>query len=267
MSGLVALVSCSHAGPVGGEVHIHGSRGRLAGTVQVPEGEGRKPVAIIFHGLTGYRTEDHLMALNDSLLARGIATVRFDFNGHGESDGCFSGMTLANEMEDARAIFHYVESLSWVDTTRISVAGHSQGGLEAGLLAGELGSGKIRSAVLMAPAACIPAMVESGDLFGFDLSGGFPDSLAFWGGRYLGKAYLESALACHPFEQTARYTGPVLVLQAMNDNPVLMRVVERYRDCLPQAEYIELPGLTHCFPEDLATPARLAADFIARASR
>jgi pimeloyl-ACP methyl ester carboxylesterase len=34
----------------------------------------------------------------------GIASVKFDFNGHGESEGEFSGMTVPNEIEDAKYI-------------------------------------------------------------------------------------------------------------------------------------------------------------------
>lgn len=266
---VVCLVVISCHRPLAGDgiVVIQGACGRLYGTVQRPAGEEEKPVAIIFHGLTGNRNEEHLLALNDSLLARGIGTVRFDFNGHGDSEGLFSQMTLDNELADARAIYDFTASLPWVDTSRISVVGHSQGGLEAGLLAGELG-GRIRSAVLMVPAACIHTMAEDGRMFGSEFKPDhLPDSLALWGKGYLGRGYLESALRCHPFERTARYKGPVLVIKAGNDDSVLNLDVDRYPAHLPQAELVELPGLTHCFPEDPASPARLAAEFIARASQ
>lgn len=264
--GLVVAAACQPA--VNETVHIQGSKGQLVGDIQIPEGRGKKPVTIIYHGLTGFRTEPHLMALNDSLLARGIATVRFDFNGHGESEGLFSEMTLFNELEDAKAIYNYVASLPWVDKKRISIAGHSQGGLETGLLAGDLGAEKIRSAVLLAPAACIHTMAESGNMFGIDIrnEASLPDSVELWGGKCVGKAYLQSALECDVFERTSHYTGPVLVVQALNDSPELMRDAARYPDYLPQAEFVELEGLTHCFPEDLGTPARIAAEFIAKHS-
>ena len=172
-------------------------------------------------------------------------------------------MTLFNELEDAHLIYDYVAALPWVDPKSISVAGHSQGGLEAGLLAGELGAGKVRKLLLLAPAACIHTMAEEGSLFGYETGDTLPDSLQFWGGRYLGKAYLQSALDCDVYGITARYEGPVRILQGMDDSPGLIRDAKRYLDYLPQAEFIPLEGLSHCYPEDLGTPARLGADFIA----
>lgn len=262
---ILLLTACSTPLP---ELHetvcIDGSVGKLQGQVDRPAvPDGKAPVAIILHGLTGYRTEPHLNALADSLQARGVATVRFDFNGHGESEGRFSSMTLFNELEDAHLIYDYVAALPWVDPKSISVAGHSQGGLEAGLLAGELGAGKVRKLLLLAPAACIHTMAEEGSLFGYETGDTLPDSLQFWGGRYLGKAYLQSALDCDVYGITARYEGPVRILQGMDDSPGLIRDAKRYLDYLPQAEFIPLEGLSHCYPEDLGTPARLGADFIA----
>lgn len=36
------------------------------------------------------------------LLSDGIGVVRFDFNGHGKSEGRFQDMTVLNEIEDAK---------------------------------------------------------------------------------------------------------------------------------------------------------------------
>ena len=251
---ILLLTACSTPLP---ELHetvcIDGSVGKLQGQVDRPAvPDGKAPVAIILHGLTGYRTEPHLNALADSLLARGVATVRFDFNGHGESEGRFSSMTLFNELEDAHLIYDYVAALPWVDPKSISVA-----------LAGELGAGKVHKLLLLAPAACIHTMAEEGSLFGYETGHTLPDSLQFWGGRYLGKAYLQSALDCDVYGITARYEGPVRILQGMDDSPGLIKDAKRYLDYLPQAEFIPLEGLSHCYPEDLGTPARLGADFIA----
>ena len=50
----------------------------------------------------------------DKLAQNGIATVKFDFNGHAESEGEFSGMTVPNEIEDAKLVYEYVKSLPFV---------------------------------------------------------------------------------------------------------------------------------------------------------
>lgn len=77
----------------------------LRGTLLRPEGVEKCPITVIFHGLMGDRAANresmHSM-LAEKLLKRGIASVRFDFSGHGESDGDFSDMTVLGELLDAQ---------------------------------------------------------------------------------------------------------------------------------------------------------------------
>ena len=49
----------------------------------------------------------------------GIASVRFDMNGSGESDGRFEDMTISSEILDAKAMLNYVESLDFVDSKKL----------------------------------------------------------------------------------------------------------------------------------------------------
>ena len=64
--------------------------------------------------------------------------MKFDFNGHGESEGEFSGMTVPNEIEYAKLVYEYVKSLPFVGD--IALTGHSQGGVVASMTAGDFGA-------------------------------------------------------------------------------------------------------------------------------
>ena len=75
-----------------------------------------------------------LKEIANSLRDENIASVRFDFNGHGDSDGKFENMTVLNEIEDANAILNYVKTDPHV--RNIYLVGHSQGGVVASMLAG-----------------------------------------------------------------------------------------------------------------------------------
>lgn len=242
---------------------IDGSVGKLVGDVQRPMVQARKvPVVIICHGLTGWRSENHNMAVNDSLLAHGYATVRFDFNGHGESSGPFSGMTIENEIEDLHRIYDYVASLKWVDKRRIAVAGHSQGGFVAGVFAGDMGRRKVKCAVLLAPAACIHVDAVNGLFFDSSVDiEELPDSAFFWG-RWFGRDYFRAACDIDVFERTGAYNGPVLIVQGDADMPNLLRDSRLYPQYVKDCKYVELPGLTHCYPENYALPASIALEFI-----
>ena len=242
---------------------IDGSHGKLVGDVKRPAVQARKvPVVIICHGLTGWRAENHNMAVGDSLLAHGYATVSFDFNGHGESEGKFSDMTIENELEDLHCIYDYVAGLPWVDKKRIAVAGHSQGGFVAGVFAGDMGRKKVKCAVLLAPAACIH--VDAVNNIFFDAPASYEDlaDSAFYWGRWFGKDYFRAAREIKVFERTGAYDGPVLIVQGDADMPNLLRDSRLYPNYLKDCKYVELPGLTHCFPENYALPASLSLEFI-----
>jgi len=265
----LAVLCCACSQPVMQELHetvtIDGDHGKLVGDIDRPEIAGTKaPVTIFYHGLTGFRSEEHINAVCDSIYAKGIAVIRFDFNGHGDSEGKFSDMTLDNEVVDAKAVYDYVASLPWVDTDRIAIAGHSQGGLVSSVVAGDLGASKIRCAVLLAPAPCIHTMAINGRLFGYDTNiENMPDSIAFWDNTYLGKQYMVSARDMDVFERSSHYDGATLVIQGLSDGAELIADSARYPEFIKDCTYVPLEGLTHCFPEDYGTPARLSAEFIA----
>ena len=137
------------------DVRIKGSYTTLAATIEKPELKQNEkcPMVIICHGFGGYRNDEMIRNIAGQLSNIGIASIRFDFNGHGESDGRFEDMTVLNEIEDAKSIYRYAASLPFVDTKDIAILGISQGGVVAGMTAGELGHNKLAAAVLMCPAA------------------------------------------------------------------------------------------------------------------
>ena len=104
--------------------------------------------------------------LAESLAKQGIASICFDFNAHGKSEGEFIDMTIANEISDAKAVFDYVNSLPYVAETVF--VGHSQGGVIAGMLAGELEQDpkKPSCLVLLAPAAVLKDDAIAGQCMG-----------------------------------------------------------------------------------------------------
>lgn len=239
---------------------------------------GKAPMVIICHGLTGNMGETHLTMLADSLQARGIASIRFNFNGHGDDTDNFSKHTISKEVTEAVAVYEYVASLDWVDAGRIAIAGHSQGGAVAGLTAAELGADKVKCLGLMAPGACIHEMVLSGDFLGVkfpdldfaalkaaaEADPEAPQGAPFWDGRVLGWDYVIDAAQLDIHALTARYTGPTAIIQGSKDDPGIYKGAKEYLDYMPGIEYYELEGLTHCYPEDYPLAAHTTAAFLAK---
>ena len=148
----------------------------LVGTREEPFGE-IYDMAIIFHGFTANRNTPLLKEIADELRDENIASVRFDFNGHGDSDGKFENMTVLNEIEDANAILNYVKTDPHV--RNIYLVGHSQGGVVASMLAG-LYPDIIKKVVLLAPAATLKTDALNGSTQGVKYNPDhIPDRLPF----------------------------------------------------------------------------------------
>lgn len=244
---------------------VHVTRGsiRLAGTLDVPTlaAGQRVPLAILMHGFTGSQDEPIIRSTAQALLDAGIASIRLDFNAHGASDGEMIGMTVPNQVEDARAFYDYARALPFV--SEIGLAGHSQGGAVAAMLAGELGD-EIAALVLLAPATNIPDNARAGNVLGarFDPADP-PASLSLFGLR-LGRDYIRTAQALPIREVPARFTGPVSLIQGGSDALIPVRQAEDYITVFADGELHLLPGLDHDFYRDPEQPAALVADFFAR---
>lgn len=233
------------------------------------------PFVIICHGLTGNAQEAHLTSVADSLEAHGIGSIRFNFNGHGDDKVNFSKHTISKEISEVYAIYDYVSKLPRVDKKRIGITGHSQGGFVAGVAAGELGSKKIASLCMLAPAAFIHTMSVEKNVWGTDCSDmdfhalkaaadadlSAPQGIPLWGAGYLGWEYLIDAAELDPWTLAARYDGPAGIVQGTADVPALYRDSKKYCEHMPGLKFCELEGLSHCYPEDLPLAAHTACEF------
>lgn len=103
---------------------------RLVGVWHAPEIPTQKAV-ILAHGITADKDEEGIFVDLANLLAKnGFAVFRFDFRGHGESDGKSVDMTITGEMNDLNAAVEHVRSKGYL---MIGLLGASFGGGTAAL--------------------------------------------------------------------------------------------------------------------------------------
>ena len=241
-------------------ITIDGDHGKLTGVLQTPDRQKNYPLVIIMHGFTANMENAPLTALANALENDGIASLRFDLNGHGKSEGRFQDMTVPNEIEDAKKVYDYAVKLPGV--TSVSLAGHSQGGVVASMTAGILGMQKVKSLALMAPAAVLREDAIRGILFGkqYDVLN-MPETVDIFNGLKLGANYVRTAQNLTIYETASQYQGPALMVHGTHDTVVPYTYSLRYQRIYFNGEVKLLPGEDHGFTKDTTAAVKLVADF------
>jgi dienelactone hydrolase len=144
---------------------------RLAGQLVLPATPGPYPVVAFAHGWGSGKDSPRNGAVAAALQARGVASLLFDFTGHGESEGTADQSTLEQQVSDLRAAIDLLETLDDVDARRIGVAGASSGAAVALTLAARdprvrtlaLRSGNFEGAETVAPGVTVPTLLMVGE--------------------------------------------------------------------------------------------------------
>ncbi len=248
-------------------IRLDGSVGKLYTIIQRPEATGKVPLVIICHGFSGNCRRPFMNDLSESIVAQGMATLRFDFNGHGQSDGEFKNMTVRNEIDDLKDVISWAEKQPWVKD--ISLVGHSQGGVVVSMVSGELGDKVIKAEVLLAAAAVLRDDALRGNTMGalynpWDLKSDYvelPHSPEA-GALLLGKDYIETAIRLPIYETAANYNGPALIVQGTHDQIVPYTYAERYNEKIKNSELKLIPDENHVFSETQKETSILVADWL-----
>ena len=134
-------------------IEIPGTRGNIPATIQLPAKSARGeelPLVVLCHGFTGNRQGDgHFAPLAEDLAAHGIATVRLDFAGCGDSTEPYANYTLANMAADVDSVIGYMQAT--YGTGKTALVGHSMGGRLASLYP-QLGQYPVTALTLWSPA-------------------------------------------------------------------------------------------------------------------
>ncbi len=214
---------------------VIGPEGKISYKICLPEGfdpeTGHCPMVILMHGIFSSKDFNPMPALAKGLAQAGFASVRFDFNGHGKSEGRQEAMTIEKELADARAVWEFVKGLPYV--AGIGLLGHSQGGVIASMTAGRLAAegDEPEGLVLIAPGSVIKDACQSGKFFNarFDPQDP-PEFIRCWGFKKLGREYLLTTQQLDIYGTASAYKGPVRILHGTKDHIVPLWCSEKFVD-------------------------------------
>ena len=245
--------------------------GRLAGTLLLPSGGGPFPLVVIIAG-SGPTDRDgnskllpgannSLRYLAEGLAARGIASLRYDKRGIGESAKAL--VSEASLRFDTGAD----DAVAWITKLRadrrfttITIVGHSEGSL-LGMLTAERApvDGYVSIAGTGMPAADIlkqqlakqlpPPLLESANatmdtlLAGHTVASPPPELMLLF--RPSVQPYLISWFKVDPRAEIARLAIPTLIIQGTRDMQVSEADAQSLAKAQPKAKLVMIEGMNH----------------------
>lgn len=203
---------------------------KVVGTLELPAEATSPPVVLMLHGFKGSRDEMTTPLVKEGvfahaakrLAAQGLASLRIDFRGGGDSEGSFEDTTISAQADDALAAIDYLRTVSAVDASRLAVLGWSQGGAVATLVAARSRHQPV-AIVLWAPVSNPGVTLPT--LLGADFAkralaskGRAVTTQLPWGQDVtLKSGYFEDLHRLSPAAELARYPGPVFVAVGTKD--------------------------------------------------
>lgn len=231
---------------------------RIYGEIYMPEGEGPFPLAIVGHGLGGSHRDVARYARD--LHDLGIAVYVFDFRGggkHVKSSGDTRDMSLFTEIEDMEEVLAQAASWPFVDRDQIILAGGSQGGQVAAIVASRHPA-EVAGVVMLFPAFVVKEYVH----LIFDSLDQVPEEFNLMGWITIGRKYVEDIWDYDPYEEIGSYKGPVLLLQGDSDIMVPVSSADQTASCYEKIDYKVIEGGGHGFlGESYETAIRYLKEF------
>lgn len=216
---------------------------KLWGALSYPAKREKVPAIIISHGFCGTKSARKFVKIGRKFSQQGIAVLRFDFSGCGDSEGNFSKMSISQEIEDLKAAYNFLIKQSQVDKKRIGALGHSLGALIVSLF--QLKKSVLNTLVLVAPA------INQEDLIKIWYSPqeikrwrekGYLDTLNF----RIGLQYLTEAKNYNSL--VSKIKVPVLIIHGMKDEDVPLIFSKKLLKLLGgEIKIIEIDEANHDF--------------------
>jgi len=190
---------------------------RLAGVLTLPKYTTNVPAVIICHGFAKTKSERKFVELSRFLADKGLASLRLDFSGQGESEGDFEKLTIQKEASDLACAFSFLSKQKRINSSKIAIIGHSLGGAVAMLFQAQCQ--KANTLILLAPALQQKELLQNWYSKKQIILCQKEKYLDTPRGR-VGMGYLADALTFGWRETVAKIASPVLIIHGQKDDDI-----------------------------------------------
>lgn len=227
----------------------------LCGIWHTPKVQTERAI-ILAHGITDDKDEGVVfLRLAERLTDAGYAVFRFDFRGHGESDGKSIDMTITGELYDLDTAINEVKSHGY---TTLGLVGASFGGAISVLYVSSEKEKRISALCLLNPVLnfdhtflhpLLPWIKEKKDHIRHDLE---EKGWAELGSRkfIIGKPLFDEMVIREPYKEMHAIEIPTIIFHGSADKHVPYEDSKEYVDFLPNGSFVSIEGSEHGFHDE-----------------
>ncbi len=225
----------------------------LAGTFVIPEERTRRAVVMIHGGGVTREEGGFFTRLATGLGDAGVASLRFDLRGHGESEGCQEELTLSAILNDIRVAYAHARETTGAE--QVSLLGASFGGGICGFYAAKRPNEVARLVLLNPQLNYKKRTIDSrpywtNDYLSDDAAGQLTEQgyIQFTPALRHGRAIFNEVFWLQPHTVLGEITAPTLIVHGTKDTLV---PIESSREALAQLKIehklVEIDGAQHGF--------------------
>ena len=230
------------------DIFIDAGDHQIPATVTIPTGEGQFPFVVMLHGNGSTRHEagNAYDYTAPEMAKAGIATIRYDYIGNGDSTSDYIDFTYDKGVADAIACYDYMAALENIDAERAGVMGWSQGGRLALLTAG-------RNDLFKSVLTWAGAMGQKGndeEEYEIAKANGYYEVTYDWREPLKqSPAYYENALSIDYVAEVAAIKAPILAINGTEDTTVEPETAQKIIDAATSegSRVLLLEGADHTF--------------------
>lgn len=218
--------------------------GGIKGTLALPDSGATGAAVVMLHGFGSSRDEvGGLFAMQAADLSeKGIASLRIDFRGYGESSGDMADTTLEGLVSDAGTARGFLAGIDGVDAARIGVIGYSFGAAVAMLEPDQFASVVVWGQMGDLQAEFLEFLGQ--DFYDKAAAEGVASVDLGWRTISLKQSFFES-LAQHDLaDRFAGYAGPFLTI-AGDADPAASYFEQYLGLAIGPTEAVVIPGADH----------------------
>lgn len=225
------------------------SRGqKIVGVLDGPEKNA--PLVLALHGFGG--TKESNQEFSDILNPLGIATLRIDFSGSGESDGKYEDKTITGFIDDAQSALNFVLSFQHrtFDFNKIGIVGHSMGAVTGILVSAK--DSRVSTLVASCPAVkeaeAIASFYDPED-FATASEKGYVEKTIMGDNRRLNYTFFEDAKQYDLIQEAVKIPYEFLLIGAEKDQVVSYEQITELAKAT-KAKLLSLPNSDHGLEAD-----------------